>query len=71
MMIEYINAIKRQFRDVYGFTPLPGSTEKEPLVSVPDGEYPMTIDGRLDRVRIVDDKIHCCNFEQPATSQVV
>jgi hypothetical protein len=30
---------------------------------IPDGEYPMTIDGRLDRVRLVGGKIRCGNFE--------
>lgn len=63
-MITYIREIKRQFRDVYKFTPLPGSTEDEPLVEVPDGEYLMTIEGKVDHVRIVGGNIHCCNFDE-------
>ena len=61
-MTDYIKEIKRQFRDVYGFTPLPGSTDQEVLVDVPDGEYPMTIEDKLDCVRIVRGTVNCCNF---------
>lgn len=62
-MIDYIRAVKRGLRDEHGFVPKEGSTENEPLLDVQDGEYPMTIEGKLDRVRIVDGKISCCNFE--------
>ncbi len=62
-MLDYICSVKRGLRDHYGFKPKPGSTDNEPLLDVPDGEYPMTIDGKLDKVRIVGGKIHCCNFE--------
>jgi len=68
-MTDYIREIKRQFRDVYGFTPLPGSTEDEPLIKAPDGEYPMTIEGKLDHVRIVNGKISCCNFDESAVGK--
>jgi len=64
-MIDYIKKVKRQLRDKYGFKPLRGSTKQEPLLNVPDGEYPMIIDENLDYVRIVDGKIHCCNFRKP------
>lgn len=68
-MIEYINAIKRKLIDQYGFP-------ENPMVpgcvfgDVPDGEYPMTINGKLDNVRIKDGKINCCNFDEvkPASS---
>lgn len=32
------------------------------LAAVPDGEYPMVIDGKRDNVRIEGGKIHCCNY---------
>lgn len=64
-MISYINAIKRRFRDVYGFKPQPGSTDIEPLVNPPDGTYPMRIGGKTDYVRIENGFIRCCNFEKP------
>ncbi|QQG45583.1 MAG: hypothetical protein HYW89_01505 [Candidatus Sungiibacteriota bacterium] len=62
-MTDYIREIKRQFVEVYGFKPLPNSTKHEYNVEVPDGEYPMTIDGKLDKVRIENGGISCCNFE--------
>lgn len=65
-MSSYILAVKRALRDQHGFTPKEGSTENEPLLDVPDGEYPVSIDGKVDTVRIADGKIHCCNFEQAA-----
>jgi hypothetical protein len=40
-------------------------------LDVPDGEYPMTIDGKLDHVRVEGGKINCCNFEdEPALTGV-
>ena len=63
-MIDYINAVKRGLRDQNGFKPKEGSTEDEPLFDgVPDGEYPMTIEDKLDKVRIKDGRISCCNFD--------
>lgn len=69
-MTEYIREIKRQLRDVYKFQPS-GGTERDPIFdSVSDGEYPMTIDGKLDRVRVVNGRFECCNFEkEPCTAQ--
>ena len=61
-MTDYVREIKRQFVEVYGFKPLPGSTKYEYNVDVPDGEYPMTIENKLDKVRIENGKISCCNF---------
>lgn len=60
-MTTYVDVIKRQLIDKYGFpedSQHPGCV----LGNVPDGEYPMTINGRLDNVRIVNGKINCCNF---------
>ena len=63
-MTEYIKEVKRQFRDVHGFTPSERST-KDKLVfdNISDGEYPMTIDGKLDHVRIKNGEISCCNYD--------
>jgi hypothetical protein len=61
-MIEYIAAIQRQFIDVYGFKEDP--EKKGVPLNVPDGEYPMKIDGKIDRVKIKDGHIHCCNFDR-------
>ena len=64
-MIDYIRAVKCGLRDEHGFTPLPGSSDEDPMFdNIPDGEYPMTIEGRLDRVRIINGSINCYNFEQ-------
>jgi hypothetical protein len=60
-MTEYIREIQRQFIEVYGFSENP---EKPGLpLNVPDGEYPMTIDGKLDLVKIEDGMVDCCNFD--------
>ena len=65
-MLEYIRAVKRGLRDQHGFKPSPGSTRHDPILAgVPDGEYPMTIDGKLDRVQIVRGAIYCCRFDAP------
>ena len=60
-MTDYIQEIQRKFIGVYGFSENPD----KPGVPghVPDGEYPMTIEGKLDHVRVVDGKIDCCNFD--------
>lgn len=64
-MTEYIREIQRQFIEVFNF---PENPDKPGLpTDVTDGEYPMTIDGKLDNVRIVNGMIHCGIFEsQPA-----
>lgn len=63
-MLGYIAAIKRKLRDQYGFTPKPGSSESDPVFDhIPDGKYPMEIDGKLDKVTISGGKINCCNFD--------
>jgi len=63
-MTDYIRAIKCKFRDEYGFMPKQGSINEDPVfVNIPDGEYPMNIGGKLDRVRIEGGYIHCCNFD--------
>lgn len=57
---DYIRKIQKQFIKKYGFKENP-SKPGVPM-NVSDGEYPMTIKGKLDTVRIVDGRIHCCNF---------
>ncbi len=61
--IDYINAVKRGMRDQCGFVPTGGTDEAPLFKNVPDGVYPMTIEGRLDQVRIEGGRIYCCNFE--------
>jgi len=60
-MTDYIREIQRQFIEVYNF---PENPENPGLpMGVTDGDYPMTIDGKLDQVKIVNGKINCCNFD--------
>lgn len=66
-MTSYIVAIQRQLIDQYGFPENPDRAGTI-LGDVPDGEYPMTIEGRLDHVRIKDGKISCCNFDEVSPS---
>jgi hypothetical protein len=59
-MTDYVREIQRQFIDVYGY---PSRLDMPGVPSgVPDGEYPMAIDGRVDRVQIVEGKIRCMNI---------
>ena len=60
-MTNYIREIQRQLIAQYGFAESPEAPGVP--VEVPDGAYPMTIDGKLDHVRIARGKISCCNFE--------
>lgn len=62
-MTDYIKAIKRALRDQHKIKP-DGGTKDEPLFdNLPDGVYPVTIEGKLDYVEVVDGTIDCCNFE--------
>lgn len=58
-MLEYINAIQQKFITQYGYPAGPNGCPQ----GVPDGEYPMEIDGKVDRVRITKGKISCCNWD--------
>ena len=62
-MCSYISAVKRGLRDQYG-CPQIGGTDEDPSIQVADGEYPMTINGKLDNVLIKDDRIHCCRYAE-------
>jgi hypothetical protein len=64
-MTQYIMEIKKQFRDVYGFVPSRIVAGEPCFDDIPDGEYPMTIKGKLDRVKIAGGRISCCNFDTP------
>jgi len=57
-MTDYIREIQKQLVSRYGFPP---NNEGLPT-AVPDGDYPMEIDGKLDHVQVIDGKIHCCRF---------
>jgi hypothetical protein len=60
-MTEYINEIQRQFIEVYHYPENPDRPGCP--VGVTDGEYPMMIEGKVDKVLIKDDKIYCCRFD--------
>lgn len=66
-MTAYIKEIRKQFRDKYNFIPS-GGTENEPLFdNIPDGEYPMEIEGKTDYVRVNGGNINCLN-DTPLTA---
>ena len=57
-MIKTIQAIKRALRDQYGFKPS-GGTEQDPkFASIPEGIYPMKINGKKTNVEIKRGLIH-------------
>ena len=68
-MTEYIWEINRQFVAVYGYPENPDRPGVPVVGSVPDGEYPMEIGGKVDHVKIEDGRIHCLNFESKASQQ--
>lgn len=60
-MTDYIREIQKQLITKYGF---PENPDEPGLpLNVVDGEYPMTLFGKHDRVRVVNGSIDCCNFE--------
>ncbi len=63
-MLEYIRSVKRGMRDQHGFKPTYGTDEDPNFDNIPDGKYPMTIDGKVDSVEIKGGKIFFCNFEE-------
>jgi len=63
-MSDYMREIKKQFRDRYGFIPSRTVGGEPCFEHLPDGEYPMKIDGKVDYVRIVEGTISCCNFKK-------
>ena len=66
-MTDYIAEIQKQFIDKYGFEENP---EKPGLpIGVPDGEYPMKIEGEIDNVTVKDGIINCCNFSTTETTK--
>lgn len=69
-MTSYIAAVKRGLRDQHGFTPTGGADEEPLFTNVPDGEYPIEINGRMDQVRVEGDKLHVCNFD-PAPEETL
>ena len=67
-MLGYIEQVQQGFIREYGFRENP---EKSGIPeSVPDGEYPMIIDGKLDFVRVISGKIHCCNYDGPTVGKL-
>ena len=65
--IEYITEIQRQLIDKYGFEENP---EKPGLpIGVPDGKYPMKIEGKIDNVTVEGGFINCCNFSTIETTE--
>jgi hypothetical protein len=57
---EYIDEIQKKLITDYGFKAGPNGLP----ANVPDGVYPMKIEGKLDKVRIENGRIYCCNFEE-------
>ena len=66
-MTDYIAEIQKQFIDKYGFEENP---EKPGLpIGVPDGKYPMKIEGKIDNVTVEGGFINCCNFSTIETTE--
>jgi len=63
-MLSYIAAVKRGLRDKFKFKPkVDGPDPVFAHGQVPDGTYPMKIEGRVDKVKIVNGTISCCNWD--------
>lgn len=62
-MLGYIAEIQRQLVEVYGFERRTDVAQCVPKEGVPDGHYPMTINGKVDHVYIDGGRINCGNNE--------
>jgi hypothetical protein len=64
-MTNYVREVKRQLRDRYGFQPV--RVEGDELIfaegQIPEGEYPLEIDGKIDHVLVVNGRFQFCRFE--------
>lgn len=61
-MSDYIRTIKKKFASQYHFIPSRVVNGEPCFDNIPDGEYPMTIEGRIDCVKVSGNGISCCNF---------
>ena len=61
----YILEIKKQLRDTHHIKPTRMVGEEPLFDDLPDGDYPMVIEGKLDRVRVVNGRFECCRFDEP------
>lgn len=52
-MTDHVREVKRQLRDVYGLTPDREEGGEPCFHNVPDGIYPMTIEGRQEYPAII------------------
>lgn len=57
--MAYIREVQKGLIEQHGFEKNEYGVPK----NVPDGYYPMIIEGKLDHVEIKDGYIDCCNFE--------
>lgn len=57
---DYIKEIQKQLIEKYGLKENPDKPGVP--INVPDGEYPMEINGKIDKVRAKNNKTSCCNF---------
>ena len=61
---DYIKEIKHQFYTKYKFKPQRIVGNEYCFDNIPDGNYPMKIEGKIDYVKIVNGTIECCNWEK-------
>jgi hypothetical protein len=58
-VIEYVNKVKQGLAAQLGLE----YRDTRVIGHVPDGIYPMEIDGKIDHVQIKNGHINCCNWE--------
>ena len=56
-MTDFIRQVQRNLVDDYGFPPNPDHPTMPAEGSVPDGRYPMTIDGVAYDIEVRNDKL--------------
>lgn len=62
MMTDYIRAVKMRLLTTFPETcTLLEQQGEEVIISLPDGVYPIEIEGKIDYVAIERDRIFCCN----------
>lgn len=65
-MLEYMSAVRRGMRDIHGFAPIGGTDSNPSFSGIPDGVYPMEINGKIDHVELKDGLFNTGNFDEPS-----
>ncbi len=64
-MTSFVREVKRQLRDVYGIAPSRIVDDEPCFDSLPDGLYPMEIEGKIEQVVVISNHFHFLEKKTP------